>query len=440
MTCPTICQTIAYQCQLWFRVLLREYGEGGLQFRAMSLVYTTLLALAPMLAVGFSVLKAFGVHNQMQPILFELLEPLGDNAQEIGENLTAFVESIQVGVLGFVGFLLLFYTATSLLYQVEDCFNHVWRVTSKRSLYRRFSDYLTVILIGPVLVFSAMGIATTMNDAELVKRLVAMEPFGSLYYGFGLILPYLLAMAAFGFVIAFVPNTRVGWLPALLGGGISALAWKACGFLFSVFVANSAQYSAIYSGFAVILLSMIWLYLSWLILLLGGVIAFHIQFPRYLRYASRHPVLSIVQQECLALRLMYAIGRDHGRNCGFSTLPALADEVDIPWEWVDDVLARLAGAGLLLIFDSDPKTYVLADDTDTILLRDIIGAIRHAGQESTTALAPCDGLVRAFCSASENAWLTALGETSLRDMMQQGEASRHELATLPYGSSSRTGF
>lgn len=316
----------------WLRTLMREFNEDGLRFLAMSLVYNTLLALAPLLAVSFSILKAFGVHNQSYLLLLQLLAPLGDKANEVTTNIIRFVENMQVGVLGFVGFLMLFYTSVSLLQQIEECFNHIWRVSTTRAFFRRFSDYLSVILLGPVLLFSALGIAASMNNTHFVQRLIALEPFGTAYYLAGLVLPYVFTIAAFTLAYTFIPNTDVKLRSGLIGGIIAGLTWKATGVLFALFISNSAEYSAIYSGFAVILLSMFWLYISWLILLLGGVICFHVQFPRYLNYASRRPLLSMQCQEQLAFELMYLIATHHLRGEAICSLQSLADEVNLPWE------------------------------------------------------------------------------------------------------------
>ncbi len=365
----------------WIRVLIREFNEDGLKYRAMSLVYTTLLSLAPLLAVSFSILKGFGVHNTIQPILLELLTPLGEKAVEISANIISFVENLQVGVLGFLGFLMLFYTVISLIDQIESCFNYIWRITKPRSLYRRFSDYLSVILIGPVLLFSALGIAASMCNNVIVQRLIAMEPLGTVYYFAGTLLPYALTVAAFAFVYSFIPNTQVKLRPAVIGGLCAGLTWKTTGFLFAEFMANSAQYSAVYSGFAVILLSMVWLYISWLILLLGGVIAFHVQFPRYLNYLTRRPHLSQISQEQLSLILMYLIGRHHTHGESACTLKYLADTVDLPWEPVAELLNCLITGGLLVTVENDIKTYIPARDTDSIMLMDIVQTVRAAGDQ-----------------------------------------------------------
>ena len=136
-------------------VLGRDLLEGQLTLRAMSLVYTTLLSLVPLLAISFSVLKAFGVHNQMEPFLFQFLAPLGDKGLELGREIIGFVENVKVGVLGSLGLGMLVYTVISLLHKIELSFNFIWRVNQARSIAQRFTEYLSVLVIGPFLVFSA---------------------------------------------------------------------------------------------------------------------------------------------------------------------------------------------------------------------------------------------------------------------------------------------
>ena len=147
------------------RVLYRVLGDvvdGQLTLRAMSLVYTTLLSLVPLLAVSFSVLKGFGVHNQIEPILLNVLAPLGERGVEITRQIIEFVENVKVGVLGSLGLGLLLFTVVSLTQKIERAFNYTWRVTEHRSFVQRFSDYISVILIGPLLIFSAIGITASI--------------------------------------------------------------------------------------------------------------------------------------------------------------------------------------------------------------------------------------------------------------------------------------
>ena len=147
-------------------VAVREFSEGQLTLRAMGLVYTTLLSLVPLIAVSFSVLKAFGVHNQVEPFLYNFLSPLGSKGAEITRKIIGFVENIKVGVLGSIGLAMLIYTVISLIQKIEDAFNYIWKIKRPRSFARRFSDYMSVILIGPVLIFSAIDRKSTRLNSS----------------------------------------------------------------------------------------------------------------------------------------------------------------------------------------------------------------------------------------------------------------------------------
>jgi DNA-binding IscR family transcriptional regulator len=160
-------------------VLWRDLTSGQLTMRAMSLVYTTLLSLVPLLAVSFSVLKAFGVHNQAEPMLRNLLTPLGEEGLVVAARIVQFIQNVNVGVLGATGVAFLLFTVVSLMQKIEESFNFIWHVPRTRSTGERFSRYLSVLLVGPVLVFSAMGVTASVLNSEVVSRILAMPYFGS---------------------------------------------------------------------------------------------------------------------------------------------------------------------------------------------------------------------------------------------------------------------
>ena len=137
---------------------VKKFRTNELDVRAMGLVYSTLLALVPLLALSFSVLKAFGVHNQLKDALIRFLAPLGEKAPEVATRIIVFVDNIKIGVLSAVGLALLFYTIIRLLQKIEESVNIIWEIDRPRSLARRFSDYMSVVLTGPVLIFIALGL------------------------------------------------------------------------------------------------------------------------------------------------------------------------------------------------------------------------------------------------------------------------------------------
>ncbi len=398
-------------------VVTRELAAGALTLRAMSLVFTTLLALVPLIAVSFSVLKGFGVHNRIEPLLQGFLAALGPRADEITERIVGFVDNIEVGVLGAVGIGLLLYTTVSLVQKVEEAFNYTWNVSRRRTLVRRFSDYFSVIVIGPVLVFTAMGITATLSSNSVVQALVAIEPFGSMLRLVGRLVPYLLVIAAFTFLYMLIPNTRVRLGPALFGGVVAGVAWESVGRLFAAFVATSTNYTAIYSGFAILLLFMIWLQLSWLILLTGSAIAFYRQHPQQLLAGGRTGVrLSGAQTERLALALMRCVATAWYAGEAAPTRDDLARRLAVPGDAVDAVLDALVDGGLLAPKGDEREGYLPATPPERTPARRVVDVARARG--GLAHVLSGDGLPEARAMVAVDAALEqALGSMTVADLV-----------------------
>ncbi len=363
-------------------LIIRDLLEGQLTLRAMSLVYTTLLSLVPLIAVSFSMLKGFGVHNQVEPILFNLLAPLGDKGVEIATRIIEFVDNVKVGVLGSLGLVLFIYTVISLVQKIERAFNFTWRVSEVRPFAQRFSDYLSVILIGPVLVFAAMGLTATVTSATLVQKLMAIAVFGELIKFATQLLPYVLIIAAFTFIYIFVPNTKVKIRSALVGALVAGVLWESTGLAFASFVANSTKYTAIYSALASLIFFMIWLQISWLILLIGASIAFYHQHPEYCTLHQRAPHLSSRLKERLALQIMALITHRYYRHQAPWTREALAQHLRLAADALIPLEHCLVEAKLLARTTDTPPALLPAQAPETLLLTDIIDAVRQTGENS----------------------------------------------------------
>jgi membrane protein len=357
-------------------MLVRELLGGQLNLRAMSLVYTTLLSLVPLLAVSFSVLKELGVHNQVEPMLYNFLKPLGPGGGELAEMIVGFVDNIEVGVLGSVGVVLLIYTVIALLQKIESAFNYVWQVEHLRPIVRRISSYLGVVLIGPVMLFIA-----TVLSSDIARHLVAIKPFAAVLLSAGEWLPYFLVCLAFTIIYILIPNTRVQVRAALVGGVIAGILWKFTGWGFSVFIASSSKYAAIYSSFAIFILLLIWLYMNWLILLVGSQIAFFVQYPKYMTLHREQLVLSNRLRERLAVQIMYLIARDFYHHRPAWSLDALVEELDLPRESVQRVVSILVEYGYLTeIAGDDSPGYLPEHAIETMRLADMLADVRRAGE------------------------------------------------------------
>ena len=143
----------------------------------------------------------------MEPFLFQFFRPMGPQGVEIAEQILGFVDNMKVGVLGSVGLALLVYTVVSLVQKIERSFNMIWRVPDMRSMAQRFSNYLSVIMVGPLLMVSAIGISATIFSSAFVQALMEIEPLGSMIVFATRFTPFMLVVGAFTFVYVFIPNT-----------------------------------------------------------------------------------------------------------------------------------------------------------------------------------------------------------------------------------------
>jgi len=379
-------------------MVAEDFFQHLVKLQALALSFKTLLSLAPLLAVIFSLLKGFGVHNRMEPALAEALAPLGEKGSEITANLIGFVDRMSAGALGSIGFVALFVTVLSLVGTIEEAFNHIWRVKTPRALARRFSDYLSAILVGPVLVFAAVTITATLQNHSVVRSLASLQALGTVILFLLKLLPYLTLWGAFSFVYLFIPNTRVRLQSAITGGLVAAVLWQTVGWGFAAFVASSTQYYAIYSSFAILVLFLFWLHIGWIIVLLGAEVAYAHQHIHYFQGDRQLLAESPAGREKLALHAMVLVGWNFYYGRDPMTVNELAAELRIPAGLVKEFLEMLAESRLVLPI-SDGETFVLARDPETISVKEIVDCVRYSGKKIKIAEqrgggdSPIDGLL-----------------------------------------------
>lgn len=397
--------------------LVRDILRGELTLRAMSLVYTTLLSIVPLIALSFSVLKGLGYHRELEPVLYNFLEPLGERAGALTAQIMGFVDNVRGGVLGSIGLIFLLYTVISMIQKVEESFNFVWRVEQPRSFARRFSEYLSVMVIGPALIVAALGMIAAFANTSVMKAIARYEPFGTMLLALGHIMPYLLVSGVFTFMYAFVPNTRVRLLPALVGGLFAGVLWAAGGVVFTTFIAQSTRTAAIYAGFAIVIVALIWLYVSWLILLVGAQLSFYVQNPQYLRPGRGEIRLNSSLRERVALSIMYLIVQDYrsGSKRRWS-INRLAEHLDLPGAALGPIVTALERANLLLL--AEDETWVPARAADTIGLADVLHAVRHDTAGPRLGRIRDIGPAMSAASVAEKALTDSLEGRTVEDLIE----------------------
>jgi membrane protein len=365
--------------------IVRDLSRGQINLRATGLVFTTLLSLIPLIAFAFAILKIFDVHRDLvEPFVYEFFRPLGAvPAHDLTQRVMGFADRVSSGVVGSLGIVLLLWTLLGTIKKVEDSLNFVWRVQHPRSFARRAAEYLSLLIVGPILVVGFIGLSRAALESEAVRRIVEL-PLLQRFFAAGLVLaPYAMVTAFFTALYMFIPNTRVKISAALIGGLAAGLLWAAVGNMFTAMVVASARLAIVYAGFAFIVAALLWTYFGWVILLVGAQLSFYVQNPGYLRLGHEELKLSAAEHEQLALKAMYLIGQAHATGTRRWTANTLAAELGLPPIAIAEVTAALERARLLTVTENDE--YLPARDIGHIALAEILDVARS---ERSGHLAP----------------------------------------------------
>jgi len=410
---------IAAKVLHYLYALVRDILAGQLTLRAMSLVYTTLLSVVPLIAMSFSVLKGLGVHNDLKPLLYQGLAPLGEQGREITDEVINLVDNVRGGLLGSVSLAFFVFTAISMVQKVEESFNFVWHVGQPRSIARRFSEYLVVLLVGPVVVVIALGMIASVRNNDIVQMLLAHEALGTVFVAAGKVTPYLLVAGVFTFLYMFVPNTKVSFKSALIGGAVGGCMWAAIGVIFTTFVVYAGTRQLIYSGFAVVITTLIWLYLSWLVLLIGAQLAFYHQRPAFLRIGRREPSLSNSMRECLALNTMYLVGQAFRDKDKKITLDKICTQLKVPSIALVPIANRLENGGLLLV--TEKEELLPGREVSRIQIAEILDVVRQQGDTGSYRGPSWTPDVESIGEQLEKAVGDVAGNQTLSDLLDRAE-------------------
>jgi membrane protein len=401
--------------------LVRDLFRGDLNLRATGLVFSTLLSIIPLIAFSFAVLKGLGFHRDLEPLLYEFFRPLGKQATGLTEQVMGFVERTQGGVLGSLGLALLVWTVAGTVQKIEEALNWIWRVERPRSLARRLSDYFGIIVLGPVLLVSLLGLFSAIDNALPWQAWAQSSWTVALHHGLVAAEPLVVVTVVLTAVYQWLPNTRVRWRHALLAALLAGAAWSACGTAFARLAVYSAQMLAIYAGFALVLLVLGWLWLNWLILLLGAQLSFYLQHPSDLRHGNLELRPTARLQERLALSTLWLVAEAfmHGRGQGRSWRAMdLAERFDVPGSVLAPVIDALVEHQLIV--ETDDDRLLPARDLGQLRLQDALTAVRLGRQQDERLLRKAHTLPAAdrFADAVEEAVERALDQRTLRELLE----------------------
>jgi membrane protein len=389
--------------------------------RASALAYLTGLALIPISALLFAILKSLGI----QRLLAEpLLEHLAPGSKDFALQILHYIESTQVASLGVFGIVALLADLIMLMTNVERAFNDTWQVDRTRPWRRKLSDYLSIFLIFPLLMAVAISITTNiLSHPDISPLLARYLPQALLATTSGLV-SLVLFWLAFTFIYLVMPNTRVTILSALIGGLVGACFWESAQMLMAWIHAKASYYNAIYGVVYHLLFFTLWLYWSWLIVLFGNEVAYVHQNLRPLSEQLRHPppVCDPVD-EYLALAALVAIGnRFLGREPPLS-LEDLGRTLGRGGLLASRVTGALKDLGLVLEVaaapDASPR-YVPAMPLEQVTVGHVLKMLRQSRVGALTQVVAGEpGLTNLLRRLAEGPDASPWDSLSLKDLVLQ---------------------
>ncbi|ALC17057.1 tRNA-processing RNAse BN [Desulfuromonas soudanensis] len=405
----------------------RDFFADRCMLRASALTYTTMLAIVPLLALMFSVLKGLGVQNTLEPFI---LDKIAIGSAEIVSAIIAYINNTNFGRLGTVGLVALVLSVLALLSNIEEMFNHVWGVTETRSLFRRFSDYSSVVLIGPVFLLAAISMTTTLKSQTFIQTLMGMAYVGDLIFLLFKVLPYVVMWAAFTFLYLFMPNVKVQFRAALLGGIFGGTLWQLAQWGYLNFQVGVARYNAIYGTMAALPIFMVWIYLSWVIVLLGLEVTYSIQNLRSIRREICGEDVNFASRELVALTILLATAANFLKGERPWDLERITEELELPPRLARSILNELVKLGFLSVVhdaaDND-NAYQPARSPEAVSVHGVVQALKEDGASVTRLRRTVEWKTIAGLEADlDVAGREALGNLTLKDLVLKMEGSREK--------------
>ena len=317
---------------------------------AAALTFNTLLALIPLLAIMFALLKGLGVHNTIEPLL---LKQLSVGSEEVVTNIITYINNTNVGRLGSVGLVMLVFTVLALLSNIEKSFNDLWQVQETRSLFRRFADYFSVVTLGPLFVLAAVSMNTSIRSQHVVQWLLSKPVFGDALLMLFEVLPFFAIWAAFIFLYMFIPNTKVKLLSALVGGISAGSLWLLTQWAYINFQYGVGKYNAIYGTMAALPIFMIWLYVSWMITLLGVQLCWAFQSRCHISRLLGKGRQNDEWEPMHVLELLVLIYNRFEQGAAPWPMEELLEAASMPTAQAHLALERLKSCGLVVLADDD---------------------------------------------------------------------------------------
>lgn len=360
---------------------VNAFTDRGLQIKSMALTYSTVLSIVPAFALLLAIGRGFGLQDSIQNELYILFPSQHRVITTCLQFVDSYLKNASEGIFVGVGIIVLLWTIFSLLSGIEDAFNSIWDVRHQRSLFRKFTDYITICLMVPVLLICSSGLSIFMSTA--VQDIVYFSFLTPVVNFFLELAPLFLSWLAFTISYWLIPNTRVSFRFAAFSGAVAAIAFYVVQWLFINGQIYVSKYNAIYGSFAFLPLLLVWLQISWLILLIGCVLTYSLQNVFTFNYLGQHQSVNIHTSQLTAVIIMAVVTQRFLNREKPLTKREFAVEYNLPIRVIGRIIDRLKDAGFLYAVDTKTDEPAIAPGREVkdMSVADVLRAFNTSGTD-----------------------------------------------------------
>jgi len=367
-------------------VAIRGFMENRVSLRASALTFYTLLSMVPIAAMGFGVAAGFGFDRKLEEFIVANFKGQEEVMNWIINMSYDVLEGVEGGLLAGIGLVVLIWSVMQVLTNIENSFNAIWQVKKSRSFVRKMSDYLSIMLIGPMLIIlsSTMSVYISTRLETVAQNMEVIQTISPFLESVFRLLPYTLVWLLFTLVYMIMPNTKVNFKYALIAGIIAGTIFQVTQWGYIHFQVGVSTYSAFYGTFAALPLFLAWLQISWLIVLLGAEISYAFQNVQKYEFEAGSLAISNNDKRLISLFLMRSIIKNFQAGNEPLTSSELSDELGVPMRIVRDTLYNLVQANVLnetLTASPRENGYQPAIDVNLIDIRFVLDRLDAVGPD-----------------------------------------------------------
>jgi membrane protein len=369
----------------------RGFIDDNVQLRASALTFYSVLSVVPLAAIAFAIAKGFGLDQELQQQLIKNYQSQQEVLNWLLVNARNALNATNGSYIAGIGVIVLIWSVMSLLNHIESSFNHIWEIRNPRPWYRKFTDYLTIMLIAPVLVILS-GSLTFFIKTKLEDYISASSILDSFKWIIGFLVritPYFLSWLSLTLLFIIMPNTKVKFRSALIAGIVAGTFIQLLQWFYLDLQFEISKLSTIYGSFAAIPLFIVWLQGSWIIVLIGAEISFANQNVSRYEYESEALHISNYEKRALTIMIMHLIIKDFADGLAPHGAEDISVKLKIPVRIVRDIVQDLNAVGLVSMIHQDnikERLYQPAMDISSLTISFVLTRLDKKGVEQTTLL------------------------------------------------------